>query len=69
MYTSRFDWTPLSTTNNNKVTILNAATGATVGSYISKSESVFSASWSPDGRFIATSESTNNHNQIVVWTV
>jgi WD40 repeat protein len=46
-----------------KVTILDAGTGAQVGLYTSQSKMISSASWSPDGRSIATNESS----QIVVW--
>ena len=54
---------PFSQAKTSKVTILDADTGAKVGLYTSQSQMIFSASWSPDGRSIATLESS----QIVVW--
>ncbi|GER87224.1 hypothetical protein KDW_13860 [Dictyobacter vulcani] len=66
VYTSPFA-NPFSGTKASKVTILDADTGAQVGLYISQNRTIFSASWSPDGRSIATSESSASSNQIVVW--
>lgn len=66
VYTSPFA-NPFSRTKTSKVTILDADTGAQVGLYISQNRMIFSASWSPDGRSIATSESSASSNQIVVW--
>ncbi|GHO74282.1 hypothetical protein KSD_20530 [Ktedonobacter sp. SOSP1-85] len=65
-YTSPFA-NPFSQTKTSKVTILDADTGAQVGLYTSQNQMIFSASWSPDGRSIATSESSASSNQIVVW--
>ncbi len=54
---------PFSQTKTSKVTILDADTGARVGLYTSQSQMIFSASWSPNGRSIATLKSS----QIVIW--
>jgi WD40 repeat protein len=62
MYTSPLT-NPFSQAKTSKVTILDANTGAQVGLYTSQSQIISSASWSPDGRSIATQESS----QIVVW--
>jgi WD40 repeat protein len=56
-----------SQTETSHVTILNADTGARVGLYTSHNQMIFSASWSPNGRSIATSESSAGSNQIVIW--
>jgi len=58
---------PFSQTNTPTMTVLDADTGKGVGLYTSKNQMIFSASWSPDGRSIATSESLDNSNRIVVW--
>lgn len=66
-YTSFFAY-PFSRPKNSKVTILKASTGVRVGSYTSQSQMILSISWSPDGRSIASHESSmNSNNQIVVW--
>lgn len=58
---------PFSRTKTSKVTILDTDTGVQVGLYTSQNQMIFSASWSPNGRSIVTSESSANSNQIVVW--
>jgi uncharacterized protein with WD repeat len=66
-YTSLFNYYSPNRPKTSKVTILDADTGAQVGLYTIQNEMILSASWSPDGRSIATSESLANSSQIVVW--
>lgn len=55
---------------DNTVTIVNASTGAQVGLYTSqnKNTTVYAVYWSPDGRYLASSEMKADTNLVVVWT-
>jgi WD40 repeat protein len=59
---------PFSQPKTTTATILDSDTGTPVGRYTSQNQLIFSASWSPNGHAIATTEeSSANSNQIVVW--
>ena len=51
----------------NKVAIIDAASGAQVALYRGQHYSINSVSWSLDGRYIATGESSSIGDQILVW--
>jgi WD40 repeat protein len=51
----------------NEVVIIEAASGVQVALYQSQHRSIYTVSWSPDGRYIATAEASSAGNQIVVW--